>query len=232
MKVSLSSSTVTLAAMFGLSLLLAGGCQDNTQAPSSVGEFGQNLVDYFTGNTPANAARRMEDRYFADERRIGINRLSDRPFGRKPPYTTRYEQIARYDSDALVRATAIRALNRSRDQSAIPLFIDALSDPNVRVRLEGAKALANMPSADAVAPLQKIVANSAEDSDVRIASADALRHYKRLDVARVLIAVLQDREFGVAWQANQSLQAITGRNLKYDESRWLTFITGPDQPFG
>lgn len=206
----------------------SAGCQQLRE----MGGFPERLVDVVTGQTPRAAAVKMEDANYPDYRRQGINELADRSWGRKPPYTTRYEQIAQYDQDYLVRATAIRALNRSRDASATGLFVKALDDPEEAVRLEAAKALVNMPDDRATAPLLKIVNNPNENRDVRIAAADALRHYRSLDVARALIAQLSSREFGLAWQSRRSLKNLTGKDLHYDESAWLDYVRGPDKPFG
>ncbi len=206
-------------------VLLATGCE-------SFNGFTQRLSNAISGRTPRAAAIQMEDPYFPDERRMGINRLSAFPFGRQPPYTTRYEQIARTDTDWLVRATAIRALNRSRWRPATPLFIKALDDVNDHVRLEAAKALANIPDEDAISPLVRLVNDSTEDRDVRIAAADALKHYKTVEVARTLASQLGGREFGVAWQSRRSLQTLTGQDYRYDESAWLNYITGPAKPLG
>ena len=74
--------------------------------------------------------------------------------------------------------------------------------------------------------------NPNENRDVRIAAADALRHYRSLDVARALIAQLSSREFGLAWQSRRSLKNLTGKDLHYDESAWLDYVRGPDKPFG
>ena len=194
-------------------------------------DFGRNLTDYVTGNTPIRGVTQMEDRYFPDERRVGINKLADRGFGRREPYTDRYMQVAQYDSDYLVRATAIRALNRSREQRAAPVFVKALEDSSPLVRQEAAKALANVPDPNAVAPLSRLVANPQEPRDVRIAAADALKHYRALDAARALVDTLDSRDFGVAWQSRRSLVRLTGRDLKYDEGQWLQFLTGPERPF-
>lgn len=184
----------------------------------------------FGGSTPAHYAQMMESDV-PDVRRQGINGLSDRDFGRKPPYTTRYEQIARSsEAGPLVRATALRALNRSRDASAIPLFIRGLSDPAPQVRLESAKALGNMPDPEAVAPLMARVQNATEDKDIRIAAADALRHYSRLDVARMLVGLLNEGEFSIAWQSRRSLHTITGQDHRYDQAAWLAYLTNPDKP--
>jgi hypothetical protein len=207
-------------------LLICGGCE-------SISNMSSSISDRLAGRTPSTAALKMEDQYFPDERRIGINRLSTYPFGRQLPYTHRYEQIAQSDPDWLVRATAIRALNRSRWHHATPLFIVALDDANDHVRLEAAKALANVPDDNAVPSLLKLVNDGTENRDVRIAAADALQHYKTVEVARTLASQLGDREFGLAWQSHQSLIRMTGRDdLPCDESAWLNYITGPGKPLG
>jgi hypothetical protein len=213
-------------------LLLACGCQQTNQTMGKLGEGTQQFWDYLTGNTPAKAAKEMEDAASADERRKGINQLVTWTFARKPPYTTRYEQIAVQDKDWLVRATAIRALNRSRDTQATGIFIKALDDPNDVVRLEAAKALANVPDPKAVPALVKIVDDRQQNRDVRIAAADAMRHYKQLEVARALVITLGQRDFGVAWQSRQSLVTLTGKDLRYDEAAWLAYLASPGKPFG
>ncbi|HMB94590.1 MAG TPA: HEAT repeat domain-containing protein [Tepidisphaeraceae bacterium] len=208
--------------------LLFCGCAQIDHA----GTFVKREYNILTGKSPLNAAKQMEDQYFPDERRIGIVRLSDEDFGRRPPYTKRYEQIAQFDPDWLVRANAIRALNRSRDADATPIFIKALTDDNDLVRTEAAKALNNIPDENAVSTLLKVVTDTNQSRDTRIWSAAALKHYKTLEVARTLASQLGGREFGVAWQSRKSLVAITGKDLHYDEGAWLDYLTGPEKPFG
>ncbi|MGB7157631.1 MAG: HEAT repeat domain-containing protein [Tepidisphaeraceae bacterium] len=211
----------------GFFLLLPGCAQ-----VEGVGSATKNLVDLFSGDTALKAARMMEDEKFPDERRKGINKLVSRDYGRRDPYTKRYAQIASADPNWLVRATAIRALNRSRYAPATAVFIKALGDENALVRLEAAKALANVPDPASAPELVKLVTSAGEDRDVRIAAADALKHYQTLDVARSLAGQLMGKDFGVAWQSRQSLAQLTGRDLRYDESAWLGYLTGPDKPFG
>jgi hypothetical protein len=194
--------------------------------------LGQSLAFTFQNDRPSRAAQLMEDNNSADARRRGINDLARWDFAQDGPYVRRYRQIAQDDPDPLVRATALRALNRSRDPAARPLFIAALHDPSVEVRLEAAKGLINLPDPNAAGPLVRVVTSAEEDRDVRIAAAEALRYYKSVEVARALIPRLNERDFGVAWQARRSLQRITGRDLRYDEAAWLGFITGPEKPFG
>src|SRR5437879_4362718 len=109
-------------------ILCAFGCQQTGSGFGKMRDSTQQFIDYFTGHTPLVAAKKMMNQQSADERRIGINDLVARKFAQKPPYTNEYEHIAKTDSDWLVRATAIRALNLSRDASATPIFITALND--------------------------------------------------------------------------------------------------------
>lgn len=190
------------------------------------------VIDHFTGNTPLDAALRMEDPDFADLRRNGTYDTVRPLAGRKPPYTERYQQMAKMDQDWGVRAAAIRALNLSRDQSATALFIESLSDPQMEIRLEAAKALGNVPDENAVPVLTKVLGNVREDRDVRVAAARALVFYRRLDVGRALTSVLQDKDFSVSWQARQTLMYLTGKDYRYSESAWLELLTSEAKPLG
>jgi HEAT repeat protein len=183
------------------------------------------------GMTKAEAIRGFESSS-PDVRRRSIVEMASQGTGRRPPFLDTYKTIAKEDSDELVRATAIRALNIARDASATPIFIAALDDSNTQVKLEAAKALVNLPDADAEPKLRQMLADDQQDKDVRIAVADALRHYRTVDGARALIARLDDRDFGIAWQSRRSLMRLTGKDLRYDAAAWLAFVAGPDRPFG
>ena len=174
----------------------------------------------------------MEDDRSADARRRGINALLRWDFAQNGPYVRRYRQIARNDADPYVRSIAIRALNRSRDPESRPLFIESLSDASELVRLEAAKALVNLPDPAAAEPLIRLVTKAEEDRDVRIAAAEALGFYKRIEVARALTPRLGELDFSVAWQARRSLHRLTGKDFSYNEAAWLEFISGPAKPFG
>jgi hypothetical protein len=181
-----------------------------------------------------------------DARREGIAALVTRfPAGKLPPYPQVYQQLAQHDPDVIVRAMAIRALNICRDAGSTKIFIAGLKDSNEQIRLESAKALANVPDPDAIRPLMDALSGlrhftspeghdetTAESKDVRIAAADALRHYQQQDVARTLIGYLNESDFGVSWQSRRSLVALTGQDLQYDEAAWLAYLAGPSKPFG
>jgi hypothetical protein len=44
--------------------------------------------------------------------------------------------------------------------------------------------------------------------------------------------VLDERAFGIAWQARRSLKRITGVDYAYDDAAWLEYISNPSQPLG
>lgn len=247
-------SVKSLAPTFALILLATGatGCASADHPPtpmsasfdmqpvpkreggigSGVGEGLRRVTSLVTGRTALRDVRMMENASSPDERRQGIHSLSSREFGQREPYTRRYRQIAQADPDYLVRAAAIRALNRSRDRAAVPVFIAALTDQAEMVRLQAAKALSNVPDQSAAEPLARVLGNQGETKDVRIAAAEALRHYRNITVARVLAGTMAQRDFGIAWQSRWSLRVLTGRDYRYDERAWLEYLTGPDKPLG
>lgn len=195
-------------------------------------ELPYQLIEFASGDNASKAVRLMQNERSADARRRGINALLRWDFAQQDPYVRRYRQIARDDPDPIVRATAIRALNRSRDSDARPVFVAALNDASERVRLEATKALVNLPDPGAAEPLIRLVGSPDEDRDVRIAAAEALNHYRKIEVARALTSRLNERDFSVAWQARRSLRRLTGRDFRFDEAAWLEYISGPDKPFG
>lgn len=189
------------------------------------------LLRFTSGETPVKWATEMEDTHSPDNRREGIVNLAENRFARKDPYTKRYEQIGKSDPEYLVRGAAMRALNYSRSREGTELFVAGLDDGEALVRVEAAKALANVPVEKAV---PQLIAHLQKDEsrDVRIACADALRNYKTIDVARALSAVMTDRDFGVSWQARESLRLMTGHDFRYDEGAWLGYLARESKPFG
>ena len=195
--------------------------------------------------TPAEAIQLLNNANRPDARREGIAVLATRfDLGKQPNFIAQFQQMAQHDPDPVVRSMAIRALNLARDSASTKIFITGLQDPSELIRLESVKALANVPDTDAVPGLLNALDGSrevinegrptvvAEGKDVRIYAADALRRYHTLDVARSLIKYLGETDFGVAWQTRQSLIALTGQDMHYDQAAWLEFLVGPSKPFG
>ncbi len=194
--------------------------------------------DSLTPITPAQAIQLLNNPNRPDARREGIAALVTRwDFGKQPPYPAIYKKLAEKDPDVTVRAMAIRALNICRDKSATPIFIAGLKDDNEMIRLESCKALANVPDPAAIEDLIQVLSGThqtidqgeyvdvMESKDVRIAAADALRQYPgNLHVKLMLVKYLNAADFGVAWQCHQSLVALTGKDMNYDEAAWLKYL--------
>lgn len=186
-------------------------------------------VRWMTDDRPSKADKMLEDKTSPDNRREGMNKLAEFGFLKNEVFTKRCRQIAVSDTDPIVRATAIRTANRARDIKAIKLFISGLSDPSVFVRLESAKALANIPDVSAIPLLIDTLGNTNENRDVRVAAADALKHYRTLPVGRALSDALNDRSFAISWQSQRSLRYMTDRNFGYDAGAWLAYFTGTEK---
>jgi HEAT repeats len=189
------------------------------------------LYKHFTGDTPDRAARDILDLQSADNRRYGILRLSDEKYARDGKAERDLWALrASTDPDYTVRAAGIRALNRCRDATHTDLYIKALNDDEPLVRLEGAKALANIPDPNAATPLLERLQRDVSP-DVRIAAADALRCYPNDEAAHGLLSVLNDSNFGVCWQARQSLRLMTAHDFRYSERLWLDYLASQTHPF-
>jgi hypothetical protein len=190
------------------------------------------IRSFFKPRRLAQDVAAMEDPVFPDERRAGIAGLQKRPEGKEAPYTDRFQQIARTDTHPSVRAQAVRALNQARVEQAKPIFIASLSDPEPRVRLEGAKALRHFPDEAALARLTQLVTDENQDRDVRIWAANALSRQPRIDVARTLTTLLEGRDFAVAYEARLGLRRMTGgKDYHYDPGLWLAYLTETPAPF-
>jgi hypothetical protein len=210
---------------------LVGQAGGPATRPSAMDKTGRNLKALFvdlprlgyeqlTGKTVLDAANKLTDPA-PGERRLAISKLVARDVGKGLPYTDVYKSMGQIDADPLVRATAIRALNRARDDGARPLIVAALKDGHPQVRLEAAKALCNLPDANSQDRLRVMLADSNEPVDNRIAAADALRHFDNLDTSRALVAQLTNQNFAIAWQSRRSLYLMTGMDHRYDEAEWL-----------
>lgn len=181
------------------------------------------IYEFATAGRFKEAARslRASD---ADVRRRSLTMVASRSYGAGLPYTDVYRTTAQVDNDGLVRATAVRAINRVRDDESSGVLVAALADGHPQVRLEAAKALANLPTPAAEVPLRAIAQSNDQDIDARIAALDALRHFPTLDTQRVLVSQLRSNNFALAWQARRSLYLQTSQDFRYDEAAWLNYL--------
>jgi hypothetical protein len=185
-----------------------------------------NFFDYITHDDPRHAARKMQDPHSADNQREGMLRLTDFKYARHDAANIKgYAIYARSAGDYTVRAAGLRALNRCRAQGYTALFMESLNDDQQLIRLEAADALGNIPDPQSVSLLIVHMQMDAEPNiDVRIACAEALRNFHTSEVMHALIDVLDDPVFGVAWQARQSLELLTGQDFRYDAKAWRHYL--------
>ena len=199
-------------------------------AAGAFGQLGQALSDGFAridGSPPGylTAAQTLaRPDATPDALRRAMFDLARRDFGRKPPYTEAYAKFAVGNKDPLVRASAVRALNLSRDAASGPVLVGRLADPSPLVRLEAAKALGNVPTKDAGAPLLALAEDKQQPADVRLAAVDALRRYDTTPVKEALARVLEADDFSLAWQARRSLVTLTQKDCGYDVDAWRKAI--------
>ena len=191
-----------------------------------IGDPISDFFDYITHDNAAYALRKMDDPNGSpDTRREGMSRLLDFEFARHGIYLKGYAIYTHETEDYTLRAAAIRALNRCRAKGYTGLFLESLSDAEpTLIRLEAADALGNIPDPRAVSLLAIHMGDAEPDVDVRIACAEALRNYHTTEAMRALVDELDDADFGVAWQARQSLELLTGQDFRYDSKAWLNYL--------
>jgi hypothetical protein len=185
-----------------------------------------NFFDYITHDNAEYASKKMQDKSNPDHQREGMLRLTDFSFARKGVYVEGYAILARDAPDFTVRAAGIRALNRCRAKGYTDLFLDALASDEPLIQLEAANALSNIPDQQSVHALVARLQDVTVNADVRISCADALRNFHTSESMNALVSVLDDNNFGVAWQARQSLQLLTAQDYRYDSKAWLNYISG------
>lgn len=191
-------------------------------------------IRFMTGDTYSKMASDL-DSNDANRRRAAILDYAQSIGARDEGIRKAYRVMAQYDNDPLVRAAAVRAINitRDTDPDAGAVIIKALKDGHDAVRLEASKAIANLPQQGVAPQLVSILNDEKQPLDLRIASADALRHYRSPESARALIRQLgQTSNFALSWQSRRSLFLMTGKDFRYSEAAWLDFVASPEKPVG
>lgn len=202
----------------------ATGC-----SPTGDGAGRSGFMKKLFGPSPKQLVVQMFESEDPDLRRDAIERLSKKDWGRRGAYLKAYA-IMTTDSAATVRSAAVRALGRAGDAEYAKEVIVALSDRQESVRTDAAVALDSIFTPDAVGPLS-LRANSDVSSDVRVASARALRHYRRKDVLETLLGCLGDPKLAVRCRAAESLTELTGENAGTDAGAWRRVINAKTDPF-
>lgn len=216
----------TLALLTAVAVI--SGCNTFDNVPRGT----KSLFEVFVPQTsPSEAADMATDQYSAENRYRGTTLLSNAEFGGDGVYLELYLD-GMDDQDSGVRSASVRALGRHGDPEHVGLIVNALADENLIVRVEAARALQRVHSADAIDPLIKIINEDNETSaDVRAAAADALGQYKENSVVQALIGALRDSRLVVNDRVQHSLLVLTGQNFGLDRRAWIDWFNSTEDIF-
>ncbi len=195
-------------------LLLAGCTEAMTVGVVAFGGVGHVLTQ------PSGIAEEMFHPKDPDRRRRGVVRASTSDVGSQEFYLRSYRTLLT-DPDATVRAAAAQALgSHGKEEDALRLA-SSLEDESVIVRWEAAKALQRLHHKDVIVPLShRMRFENEPDLDVRQAATAAMAQYQTEYAFESLVNVLKDDDFGVRYEARQSLLTLTGENLGFDRDTW------------
>lgn len=184
----------------------------------------------------------------ADDRREGVSSLA-RTRDATTDWAIRvFETVARTDTDAMVRCTAVRALERSAGPNRVPLLLSILNGSagtgdKTRmgpVRWEAAKLLLVIlrdglyDETQREGIIRALLHGAAKDSDrnVRLAALDGLGHLPDRQVFFTLVDLLETEDFAVKRAAEESLIALTGTTHDYDAAAWRRWAEEHPAAFG
>jgi len=195
-----------------LLLLAAAGCGSKRELTM------RDILSRTRGPSEKELVRDMLVSPDPDVRRASIAELSSRKHGCEEPYLKGYAALVK-DPDPLVRGEALRALGKGGDAKYAPEVIGALEDNHAKVRWDAAAALDAMPTKSAIPQLTYALLND-PSTDVRVASARALRRHRRVSVVETLLKAMDDVEFAVRFQSAESLREMTGEDMGTDPVKW------------
>ncbi len=158
--------------------------------------------------------------------------------------------IALLEDDPQTRCVAIRALGRIDDPRALETLLKILNHedhppaqvrPPVAVcRWDAAGVLADLALAGRVPAEQRDAVRRTllkllrrdSDRNVRVAAARGLAAFRDIDVVRALIDALEDEDFAVCWQCEDSLRRLTGCSNEAEAYAWRAWLEKhADDPF-
>ncbi len=128
-----------------------------------------------------------------------------------------------------VRAAAVAALGRVRDDEALEAIIDLAADPSERVRMEVPEALSRLAGTRAL-PLLRSLGRD-ERWRVRLGVINALSDIKTHKSIAALVEQFADEPGRLREDCLTRLQRLTGRTFGLNIERWREFIADPPEDF-
>ena len=217
--------TRRLAIVMTAGALLVGGCGGKN--PSLDEWIKSTLLP-----TPTSAKIVLVASHLPDERREALQAIAkDRKALKEESVVKLFCHVARTDKDALVRGAAVRGLVGMEGQNVLETLTHvAANDAVPHVRADAVRALGARVPPEGMAAVAGVL-NGDSDADVRIAAAEALRHFRQKEAAETLVATLSDRNLTVAQKAWESLRYMTGQDLPRDGQAWTAYLASAEQPF-
>ncbi len=203
---------------------------------------------WFSHNTDvAGCVQRMLESEQPDDRRAAINELTESRQVHDSGVIEALVAVAENDRSHSVRRAALIALGYSDSQKACQCFLNILrldpvsigADPMSDVREAAITSLlihlsngedCEEQSEELASAAVKLL-GSDRNRNVRVTAAQVLAYYPRRDVLYGLADALEQRDFGVCFEAAKSLQLLTGQNHGHDPDSWRSFIDRAEDPF-
>lgn len=190
--------------------------------------------------------RQAREEPSAGARRAAIEQITRTWHADTPMAIETYAEVARRDENDSVRCAAIRALKDHAPETAVQTMIDLLEkvggddirDPSATVRWEAMVALHELLSGERFPEtsensLRKIAIvrmHTDPSRDVRLTSARVLGHLPHSDSVEALIEALKQGDFGVVYEAEQSLTRLTGQSFDQNPRRWEEWLRATNDP--
>lgn len=156
--------------------------------------------------------------------------------------------IARTDADAQVRCLALRALGKSGRVEAIDTALAVLNpkittkpvrmgEDDVRfdalVLLEQRLHDKRVPDNRMESVRQAMLKAAADEQNLqaRMVGVRALRYFPGPETLALLVNTLRENNFGLMFEAEMSLRALTGHIGDYEADSWQKWLAGRQDPF-
>ena len=223
--------SVLIAVLPVLVGILSSGCQIAHQDdPSPIAAINQKLLP----ESPQQKRQKLMAKLGspdADLRREGVLMLGE---GEATGWQATPEILsimALGDVEPQVRAAAVGVLVRIGEKERLPdVLAKSSQDVSPLVRLESVAGLSSGGDDSSINLLVNLL-NRDTESEIRSRTAEALGNYQNRRAVQALIAALDDDDFGVIYQAEQSLRKLTGEDFADDGRLWNEWLVGTKDPF-
>jgi hypothetical protein len=179
----------------------------------------------------------------ADERRRAITRIAQTRYIRDDAVLDDLAPIALGDESSTVRLAAVLAMGKADDPRVADCCLALLqredAEPAGEVRAAAVRNLAQCAAAgtipDELRPRVERTAISLlgtdRNRDVRMGAARLLGYFPSRAALDALVEGLDQRDFGVPYEAERSLMRLTGKTFEHDQRAWKKFLAEAADPF-